>query len=262
MSHKSYARAAFLAALLAAATVPASASTQLVTNGNFETVTGGSTQITNDVTGWTNNYYTGTSVGYNFIFLAGTADTTGATNPTLKLWGSNDGGLNALTSSPGGGNFIANDGAYEQSSISQTINGLVSGQTYYLSFWWAGAQQTGFTGPTTDAWAVQLGASALGVPTTYTYSAICATAGIQCTGVMADASKGFTGWVQQGMTFTATSTSEVLSFLAIGTPSGQPPFALLDDVSLMIPEPGSLALIAGGIGALLLARARRKRAAI
>jgi hypothetical protein len=50
------------------------------------------------------------------------------------------------------------------------------------------------------------------------------------------------------MTFTPTSTSETLSFLAIGTPGGVPPLALLDGVSLSdIPEPASWALLVSGL---------------
>jgi hypothetical protein len=73
--------------------------------------------------------------------------------------------------------------------------------------------------------------------------------------------KGFTGWMTEDMTFEATSTSEVLSFLSVGTPNGQPPFSLLADVSMLaVPEPGSLAMV--GAGALgMLAMRRRKRTA-
>ena len=43
----------------------------------------------------------------------------------------------------------------------------------------------------------------------------------------------FSGWMTESFKFTANSTSELLSFLAVGTPSGNvPPFALLDGVSL------------------------------
>ena len=57
------------------------------------------------------------------------------------------------------------------------------------------------------------------------------------------ASRGFTGWMTGSMTFTATSASELLEFVSLGAPSGQPPVALLDGVSLTgltgaAPEPG------------------------
>jgi hypothetical protein len=76
-----------------------------------------------------------------------------------------------------------------------------------------------------------------------------------------DPSNGFTGWRYTTLIFTATSTSEVLSFLAVGTPSGEPPFSLLDGVSMVVPEPGSLTLMLGsmiGLGVLAW-RERLKR---
>lgn len=47
-----------------------------------------------------------------------------------------------------------------------------------------------------------------------------------------NASEGFTGWDYETLTFTPTSTSELLSFLAIGTPTGEPPTVLLSDVGM------------------------------
>ena len=64
-------------------------------------------------------------------------------------------------------------------------------------------------------------------------------------------SRGFTGWMTGSMTFTATSASELLEFVSLGAPSGQPPVALLDGVSLTgltgaAPEPGTWAMM--GLG--------------
>jgi hypothetical protein len=70
----------------------------------------------------------------------------------------------------------------------------------------------------------------------------------------------------QVMQFTVPSgvTSEVLSFLAVGTPisPSEPPFALLDGVSLSdVPEPASWALMVTGLAGLIgVARWRRKSA--
>ncbi|MFZ1133690.1 MAG: PEP-CTERM sorting domain-containing protein [Candidatus Korobacteraceae bacterium] len=219
-------------ALLALAfSVPAAAS-NLVVNGSFEVTTNGPNfQFDNNTvaTGWT-------SSGYNFIFAPGAADTVGATGQfgNLQLWGPNNGSNNGLpATSPDGGNFVAADGAFEVAPIQQTINGLTAGNSYTVNFWWAGAQQSGFTGATTEQWQVSLGSQT------------------QSTVVLDNVSHGFTGWMSQSFTYTASSSSEVLSFLAVGTPTGVPPFVLLDGVTLnansTVPEPGTLALLGSGL---------------
>src|SRR5580700_3789694 len=80
------------------------------------------------------------------------------------------------------------------------------------------------------------------------------------------ASRGFTGWMTGSMTFTATSASEVLEFVSLGAPSGQPPVALLDGVSLTgltgaAPEPGTRAMMGLGFAGLGLVAYRRRRKA-
>lgn len=233
------ATSAFAALALTSAAAFAT-TTNLVTNGGFETVTNGAGKFSTNngttvATGWT-------STGYAFIFTPGSADTTGAGPSHLKLWGPNDGSNNGLTTSPTGGNFLASDGVYQIGAIQQIINNLVIGQSYQLSFDWAGAQQYGYTGPTTEGWKVSLGSQTFNTPT------------------ISNVSHGFTGWRNQTFTFTATAASEVLSFLATGSPNGLPPFSLLDSVSLVaVPEPGSIPMMA--IGALALAGvvARRRR---
>jgi hypothetical protein len=220
-----------IALLALAITAPAFAS-NLVMNGDFETTTNGPNfQFDNNTvaTGWTSN-------GYNFIFAPGAADTIGATGQfgNLQLWGPGNGSANGLpATSPSGGNFAAADGAFQVGAISQTINGLTMGNSYVVSFWWAGAQQSGFTGATTEQWQVSLGGQT------------------QSTVVLNNVSHGFTGWQSQSFTFTADNTSDLLSFLAVGTPNGVPPFVLLDGVTLnasgTTPEPETLTLMATGL---------------
>jgi hypothetical protein len=234
--------------ILLAFTLPAAA-TNLVTNGSFETTTAGGGQLgyNTNATGWTNANNNGTW-GYNFLFTPGSADTTGVTGVSgnLKLYGPGNGYNNGLpASSPDGGNFIAADGVYETGAITQTIMGLTALQTYAVSFWYAGAQQSGFgcvqTPCTTEAWQVSLGSQTQTTATVNTGNGV----------------GGFSGWVYTTMVFTATSSSEVLSFLAQGTPGGEPPFTLLDGVSLVAtPEPGTLPLLAGAalIGVASFAR--------
>ena len=235
-------------ALIASASA-AHASTNLVQNGTFtqlkEANTSsqfGSAYSAQQVTGWTTG-------GYNFVFTPGTADTTGAASQfgsQLELWGTGNGGVNALAANPAGGNFIGADGAYEVSAISQTISGLKVGDQYTLSFYWATAQQYTYNGPTTDYWTASLGSQSFS------------------TQVVNDANHGSTPWLLQTFTYTATSASEVLSFLATGTPSGFPPFALLAGVSLVdttgVPEPATWTIVLMGLVGLGAGVRQRRQA--
>jgi len=203
------------------------------------------------------------TTGYNFVFTPGTADVgtsaganTGSPNEapgqynasngygSTYIWGSNNGGSVTLPlTDPAGGNFVAADGAYETGAITQTITGLTVGYMYLLKFYWAGGQQEGYTTATTEAWQVSLGSQ------TFT------------TGTASIVAGGFSGWMVQTFKYTATSTSETLSFLAVGTPSGQPPFALLGGVDLeVIPEFSNWTVFAGfGAVCTVFEVARRRR---
>ena len=250
------------------------AAANLLLNGNF-------TGITNTVAGNTytygqfgNNSGTATgsvltvnnwdTAGYNFVYTPGVVDqgtTAGGAKAGIAkeapgqatvngygnqyLWGTNNGGVNAWpTTNPFSGNFIGADGAYETGAITQTVTGLTTGQVYALNFYWAAAQQESYTSATTENWKVMLGSDA---QTTPTFSL---------------ASKGFSGWMNQTMNFTASGTSETLSFLAQGTPTGQPPFVALGGVSLnQVPEPSSWALfgiLGGGLTTVGVLRRRRQ----
>jgi hypothetical protein len=212
----------------------------LVTNGGFEVTTpstgGGQLGYNINATGWT-------TTGYNFLFTPGSADTTGVTGSygNLQLWGPNNGPANGLpATSPAGGNYVAADGDFETAPISQTISGLTVGQSYEVGFYWAASQQEGFTGATQQYWAVSLGSQTEDTSTYFLPS------------------QGFSGWMYQTDTFTATSTSEALSFLAVGN-LPVPPFLLLDGVSMTAtPEPGTLPLLVTGLmGGLGILRSRK-----
>jgi hypothetical protein len=221
----------------------------LIVNGGFEANAGnGQVGANTSINGWSS------SGGYNFIFAAGTADTTGAMTPwfgaPLMLWGANNGGANALAQSSNGGYIFGADGDYGVAPIEQWVSGLTAGRQYELSFEWAAAQQAGFYGDTTEAWIVNFGNE------------------VQATGIYALASQSSSNWMNETMTFTASGSNMLLSFLARGTPEGMPPFSLLDGVSLVelpnlraVPEPGSWLLFGAACVAALLGARRRRPAA-
>ena len=179
----------------------------------------------------------------------------------------------AMAPPNGGPAFVGLDGDSSNgvaSSISQWVSGLTVGTTYAVSFNWAGAQMASRTGATTDMLAVSLNSSMLS-NLSYNYGSAInpANGGIGCgsngswqvTCALSNVSEGFTGWKSDTMTFTATSGSEWLNFLSVGTPSSFPPMALLTNVSLVqAPEPGALALLGGGLLALGFALIQRRRA--
>jgi len=227
--------------------------TNLVVNGSFSSlaVPGLASQIgvnSQQVTGWTSAPFAFMVPGYNFVYTSGSADTTGASG--IKLWGPGDGAANGMpATSPDGGNYLALDGVFHPGALSQTINGLAVGHKYNVSFYWAGAQQFDFHGTTTEGFNVSLGSQTLS------------------TGMVTNASHGFSGWQKTTLTFTATNSSEVLSFLATGTPIGVPPLSVLDGVSLdlqtPVPEPASLGLVLtglAGVGRLISRRNKAKQA--
>ena len=226
---------------------------EFVTNGGFETTTyatssefggtagpGVSYVPSQGVTGWTGAG--GTAL--QFLYIGGTQTTVSPINryddPNAFFYPS----LNVL--SPNGGNFVALDGDQDpnvnvQGSISQVINGLVVGEFYNLDFNWGAAQLANRTGATTEQLHITFGASTAD------------------TGILAVGSGAFSGWQAGHFQFQATSTSQTLSFLSVGTPFGLPPIAVLDGVSLTaVPEPTTWAMMLlgfGGIGAMI----RRRR---
>ena len=249
----------FAIAAVAAATALSAAgaqATEFVTNGGFEahsaSVTS-NTQFGADfggqiVTGWTGGggIFPAPVDHLQFYYFAGTQTSVSATNEF--------GDPNAFfhpslsTLSPNGGNFVALDGDGLGSSdfrgtISQNITGLTVGNIYTLSFNWGAAQLINRTGPTTEQLMVTFGGDVFNTVT------------------LANPSGGFSGWKTVTTNFKATSTSQLLTFLSIGSPAGLPPIAVLDGVSLHsgVPEPATWAMLLvgfGGLGAMI----RRRRA--
>ena len=76
-----------------------------------------------------------------------------------------------------------------------------------------------------------------------------------------DPKQSFTAWNTQTMRFTASATTQVLTFLSQGGPDGLPPFVFLDGVNLVetTPEPSTLVYAAVGLAGLIAAwRLRNK----
>jgi len=176
-----------------------------------------------------------------------------------------------FTTSPGavpggytGGIFVADAG--DPIAISQTLSGLVAGKTYSLSFYFAGAQQSGYSGASTDYWAVttaQTNSSGTVTGTSSTVDTPTLTIGTgsngggQCCGPT-------NSFAKDTVTFTADATGyETVTFLVGGTGNnGEPPFMFLANVAVtQVPEPASLALFSVGLAGLIAMRRRPGNAA-
>jgi hypothetical protein len=282
-----------------AASIPAAAAS-LVTNGDFS-ANGGVGELnyptyagTTYATGWTvGGQIAPTNTTGAFAFVVNSqADSIGfpSGNSTsslnnLAIWGPgtlpfvNSGGpipthpvANTWTGVPvsafgNGTNFaLGVDGAYGTAPVSQTINGLTSGNSYTLSFQYAYAQLAGFGGDTTQDWQVTIGGNTTTTPSALLTSPYSGNSATSLPEVGGD--QGFYGWNTFTYNFTASSSSEVLSFLAQGSPA-VPPFLLLTNVSIdpntplsTSPEPmtGGLLLLAGSIAVPVIYCLRRKRA--
>jgi hypothetical protein len=220
----------------------------LVTNGDFEQ----SSYSNNNqfgtgyggqgVTGWTGGN------GYQLYFFSGTASTNSANSQYDSGYNTGSEKFYTMPPSIAGGNFVALDGDQTngvQGSISQSISGLTIGKQYLVSFDWATGQLQSRTGATTNSIQVTFGNQSFTTP------------------IISTPSQGSTPWLAQSFLFTATSTSQTLTFLSAGTPTGLPPMVALDGVSVVAaPEPASLGVMTSGLMLLgFFYRRRQQKAA-
>ncbi|MFN7901101.1 MAG: hypothetical protein ACK5N0_15850 [Synechococcaceae cyanobacterium] len=257
-----------LPSLAAIAAAPAHAN--LVTNGGFvpnSTMVGSAnsaflgTSNNTILPGWkTSSNWVSNPNFWGAVVADGTAISVNMDQAQLGIsagWPQGNGtGLNtayatSVASADLSGWFLSVDADVRfNNTLEQTINGLTPGNSYELSFYQAAGQYAPYPDANITAfWQVAFGSS------TFQSNTISVASGAPVS-----------AWQQQTTTFTANNTSQVLSFLTQGTPTGGPPFALLSGVSLrditpptQAPGPLPLAGVAVAFGASRTLRRRIKR---
>lgn len=173
------------------------------------------------------------------------------------------------TASPDGGNYLLSDadGAFNiDGYIYQTLSGLTAGTTYDVGFYQAGGSYYANVAGNQARWQVGFGGTLEG-----DYRNQLTNAQTKLSAVMdLDTSNG-SPWRYQKISFIAAGTTALLSFFATGGPNGQPPFALLDGVSVTaatlsqnsgpgsgaVPEAATWMMMIAGFGLVGLANRRR-----
>ena len=254
--------AAALAALVAAGAAPAFAGTNLVSNGSFEDVSGNASPsfFLSDNAGDLTDWITSSNADFEqhpLCFAIRYRDPP--RHGSVRSLGERE-----RDDQSRWGELVAFDGdptPGARQTMSQTISGLTVGGTYTLTFSWGATQYQFINGSSFNCSGCWIGAT--------TNEMVVSLGGeTQDTATVNVASKGFTGWMPESMTFTATSASEMLVFLSEGGPTSLPPVALLDGVSLTgdvpgaAPEPGTWAMMGIGFAGLGFAAYRRRRKAL
>jgi PEP-CTERM motif-containing protein len=205
------------------------------------------------VTGWSSPSVAGHANAFNLYFF-GTPSANPSADTRFTANEPQHPNINFTGDSPDGGAFMVLDGEPGASGpFEQTVNGLVVGKTYDLSFYWAAGELSDRTGYGSEQLTGTFGDDAFATPTYLNTNP---------PGVPGS----FSGWTLEDFKFTAKHSSQLLSFLSIGGPVGNlPPVAFLDGVTLTAgftttptPEPGVWALLLVGFGGLGVALRRRR----
>jgi hypothetical protein len=270
-------RKTLLATMAAFALTGSAQAANLVVNGEFEqntlnlpaqqaalnaaTVSGNAVGVEIDthfgyagvVTGWSSP---STGSDYNLYFFDNATATSG--DAASRYPGEQQRPNSNFVARAGGGAFMVLDADPGFSGpLQQTVNGLTVGQQYELSFWWAAGELSNRQGYTFSQLTGSFGGDAFATNPFFNSHPFNAPGFANQTG-------DFSGWQQVSFNFTAHTTSQLLSFLAVGAPAANlPPVAFLDGVSVRaVPEPAVWGLMLMGFGGLgVVARRRRAVAA-
>ena len=140
----------------------------------------------------------------------------------------NKSAVSNATAAPGNTNYVALDGGFNYTSMSQVIGGLTAGVTYTLDFDYSYGQLYNTFGGHNSGYIVQFGGHNVATDGPHSYG-----------------SHVFSGWFHETVDIVATGPTETLTFFATGNPN-VPPMTQFANITLeapaSVPEPSTLGL--------------------